>query len=126
LLKAIFKPLILEAFMTTNSICALAWRTLQTAALAVLILLGGEVRGSVAKPATRGGGTVVIIWPAVGPVSGVGVNGKVVWPPGEIGRNVPGSGTTVVIWAHGKAVQKFSEGNGSTVIVWPRTSKRRY
>jgi hypothetical protein len=79
-------------------------KSLQIVALAVLLLLGGGVRGALAQPSQRSDINTVVIWPVAGPVQGVGVNGKVVWPRSEAGRRIP---------------------KGNTVIIWPRAAKPR-
>jgi len=80
-------------------------KSLQTVALAVLLLLGGAIGGAQAQPSPRAGIVVIVIWPVAGPVQGVGVNGKVVWPRSEAGRRIP---------------------KGNIVIIWPRKAKGRY
>jgi hypothetical protein len=79
-------------------------KALQTVALAVLLLLGGGVRGALAQPSQRSDINIIVVWPVAGPVQGVGVNGKVVWPRSEAGRRIP---------------------KGNIVIIWPRAAKRR-
>jgi hypothetical protein len=45
-------------------------KSLQTVALAVLLLLGGAIGGAQAQPSPRAGIVVVVIWPVAGPVQG--------------------------------------------------------
>ena len=79
-------------------------KSLRTLALALLALLAVEGRSSTAQPRPRAGIVIVVVWPVAGPVQGVGVNGKVVWPRWQAGRRIP---------------------TGNTVIIWPRAQPRR-